>query len=801
MQAEKQYIPATQYNSLENKQNSVPLIEILYATIKKWPWLLLSVIVCCGLGLLYILRTPNTYSQSATLVIKDDDEGGSAATRDLSSIGLFQNNSNLQNEVATLKSPDLMEDVVTSLGLDYSYNIPGIFHNKVAYGKNLPITVSVPQLTANLSASFRIEVFTNGDLSISDAKLWKNGKQQSFENVYKGKLNQPCSTPIGEITVTPTKYYDKSKNIEILVWKGKTFDVVETFCNRLTVTPDDEGGTVITLTLTDDSVERADDILATLIKMYRENWIEDKNQMAIATSNFINERLQVIEKELGNVDSDISQYKSDNLLPDVELATEGYIKQNQQLSEEILNLSGQLQMAMYVRDFVTAPANQASLLPSNVGLTKQNVSSTIDTYNKKMIERNDLASKSSNQNPMVVNMDRDLSALRQAVVSNIDNEINDLRTQINQMQGARSETRNKISSSPTQAKYLLSVERQQKVKENLYLFLLQKREDNEIEQAFTAQNFRLIQRPGGSDRPISPKRRMIMMCAFLVGVAIPFGFQYIRTVNDTKVHTKADCQILSMPMLGEIPLYKGKKNPQTEILVKPAKRDVINESFRVLRTNIDFVKPDKPGEAFVLAITSINPGSGKSFIAINIGTAIAIRNNKVLVIDADLRRGSSSAYADSPKKGLSDFLAGKEKDVRSLIVQPLGNDGPDVLPIGSIPPNPTELIESPIFGEMLEKLKKEYSYIIVDCPPIDIVADTRVIDKYMDRTVFIIRAGLLDKAILPEINNLYNSKLYKNMVYIINGTRAQGGYGKRYGSYGYGYGYGNGADSRKDKNE
>lgn len=796
MQPGNQYTQTAQYNNPQNIKEGVPLLDILLATLKKWPWLLLSVIICCGLGFLYILRTPNTYSQSATLVIKDDDEGGSAA-KDLSSIGLFQNNSNLQNEVATLKSPDLMEDVVTALGLDYSYSIPGIFHDKVAYGKNLPITVTAPKLTSEISAFFKINVEPNGDVTISDIQLWENGKKKETDKTYKGKLNKPFSTFIGDVTVFPTKYYKSDKETEIIVYKGNTFGVVEGYCNKLSVIPDDEGGTVITLTLTDHSVERADDILSTLIKMYRANWVEDKTQMAIATSNFINERLQVIEEELGNVDSDISQYKSANLLPDVNKAADTYLEQNQRLSNEILNLSSQLQLARHIRDFVTSPDNQTDLLPSNVGLTKQSLTSTIDTYNKKLIDRNDLASKSSDQNPIVINMDKDLAALRQAVLSNIDNEIVDLKTQISQMQLAQGETKGKISSSPTQAKYLLSVERQQKVKENLYLFLLQKREDNEIEQAFTAQNFRLIQRPGGSDRPVSPKRRMIMMAAFIVGLGLPFGYQYLKLTNNTKVQNRKDCQVLTMPMLGEIPTYKGKEDTEHDILVKPAKRDVLNEAFRVLRTNIDFVKPEKDGEAFTFAITSINPGSGKSFIAINIGTAIAIRNNRVLVIDADLRRGSTSAYAGSPNKGLSDYLAGKVADVNELIVKPKGNDGPDVLPIGSIPPNPTELIETPLLGSMIEELKKEYDYIIFDCPPIDIVADTRIIDKYVDRTIFIIRAGVLEKSILPEINTLYQDKQYANMAYILNGTQAEGGYGKKYGSYGYGYGYGN--SSMKNK--
>lgn len=787
MATENQYIPQTQP---EAKSIGVPISEVFMRTLHKWPWLILSILICCGIGVFYILTTAPQYTQTAVLVIKDDDEGGSV-NKDLAQIGLFQSNSNLQNEVATLKSPDLMEEVVEKLNLDYYYFHKGLFHDKVAYGTNLPVNVLITGITNKVTATFNLKISKNGDVAVSDCKIIDGKDSKESGKVYQGKLNTPFKTFFGEMTVTPTPYFEKSKDENLYVYKDAMFNAVEGYCKQLTVQPDDKGGTTITLSFTGTSIERADDLLNTLVDLYRENWIEEKNQMAIATSNFINERLNVIERELGNVDSDISQYKSANLLPNVDRAADNYMSQNQQLSDEILNLTSELQMTRYIRDYVTSPAHRDAVLPSNVGLTQNSISSAIDKYNTKLLERNNLAAKSSDQNPLVVNMDNELSAMKQGIVGNIDNSIVKLKTQIGDLQVARGETRQKISTNPTQAKYLLSVERQQKVKENLYLFLLQKREDNEIDQAFTAQNFRLIQRPGGSDRPVSPNKKAILLGAFILGIALPFGYQYYKVTTDTKVHDRNDCKVLTMPMLGEIPLYKGKEDPQHEILVRPAMRDVINESFRVLRTNIDFVKPEKSGEAFTLAITSINPGSGKSFIAINIGTAIAIRNNRVLVIDADLRRGSSSAYGNSPSKGLSDYLAGKVTEVNTLIVKPLGNEGPDLLPIGSIPPNPTELIETPLFEKMMEELKKEYDYIIVDCPPIDIVSDTRIIDKYVDRTIFVVRAGLLEKAALPEINALYQEKQYANMTYILNGVAATGGYGKKYGSYGYGYGYGN----------
>ncbi|MDE6536892.1 MAG: polysaccharide biosynthesis tyrosine autokinase [Muribaculaceae bacterium] len=766
---------------------SISIFEVLRLTFRKWPWVLLSVFVCCGIGILYLLITPPKYSQTAALIIKDEDEGGSVS-KELSSMGLFKSSANIENEVATFESPDLMEKVVEDLDLTYNYYTANFLGRKVLYGKNLPVTVSISGISEKAKAGMKVKVFPNGDVEIYKCTYVLNDDKKKSDTVYKGKLAAPVKTILGEVTIKPTAYYDKSEEVEIKVTKSSLFDAVEANAKSLSVEADEDGGNVITLNCKNTSVERADNILSTLINVYKESWIEEKNLVAIATSNFINERLKVIEKELGNVDSDISEFQSSTLMPNVRASAAGYASQNEALTSQILSLNSELSIAQYMKEYVTAPAHRDAVLPSNVGMSEK-VASAIDNYNYKLMERNNLASKSSDQNPLVVNMDEDLAQMRNAIIANIDNYIHNLKTRIASAQGERSETREKLTTTPSQAKYLLSVERQQKVKENLYLFLLQKREDNEINLAFTAQNFRLIQRPGGNDEPIAPKKAIVMLVCLVLGVGLPAAWKYYRLSTDTKVHGRSDTKVLSMPFMGEIPLYKGKVNTEKNILVRPGARDGVNESFRVLRTNLDFVRPDKTGEAFTIAVTSINPASGKSFITANVAAAIGIRHKKVLLIDADLRRGSTSEYAGAPKQGLSDYLAGRVKDVRSLIVKVPESDGLDMLPIGSIPPNPTELIESPLFGSMLDELKKEYDYIFLDCPPIDIVADTRIIDKFVDRTIFIIRAGLLDKEQLPEIDDLYTSKKYKNMVYVLNGTQVGG---KNYGNVHYGtYGYGN----------
>jgi capsular exopolysaccharide synthesis family protein len=387
------------------------------------------------------------------------------------------------------------------------------------------------------------------------------------------------------------------------------------------------------------------------------------------------------------------------------------------------------------------------------------------------------------------------------MIASIDNSIVALNTQIRNLQGSQASTTSKIASNPTQAKYLLSVERQQKVKESLYLFLLQKREENELSQAFTAYNTRIVEQPGGSTAPTSPNSRNILAIAFVIGLVIPFGVVYLLEMSNTKVRGRKDVSNLTIPFIGEIPQNgsarrkKGKKNDDDaeskakRIVVRDGKRDIINESFRVLRTNVEFMC-NSAEQNNIIAITSFNPGSGKSFISINLGMSLAIKRNKVLVLDGDMRHGSASAYVGSTERGLSSYLSGAESDINSLIVRDNECEYLHVLPIGTVPPNPTELLESPRFAKLIQELKPIYNYIVIDCPPIEVVADAQIIDRYADRTFFVIRAGLFERAMLPELDRLYNDKKYHNMAFMLNGTRnEQGRYGYSH-SYRYGYGYG-----------
>ena len=364
------------------------------------------------------------------------------------------------------------------------------------------------------------------------------------------------------------------------------------------------------------------------------------------------------------------------------------------------------------------------------------------------------------------------------------------------MQRTEARATTRLAENPNQAKYLLSVERQQKVKEALYLFLLQKREENELSQAFTAYNTRIITEPTGSTAPTEPQSSKIMLLAFILGLCIPLGVLYLKETLNTKLRGRKDLENVTMPFLGEIPLYCGenpkkfslKKQAATDkIVVEHGKRDTINEAFRVLRTNLEFVTRDSKHQ--VVAVTSFNPGSGKSFIAMNLASVLAIKKIKVLVIDGDLRHASTSNYVGKPELGISDYLVGDVSDIRSLVVPVEGYDTLSILPVGTIPPNPTELIGDELFAKAIETLKQEFDIVFIDCPPVEIVADTQIIADCVDRTIFVVRAGLLERSMISELENVYKQGRYKNMSLVLNGTESQNGTYRGNGGYGYRYGY------------
>ena len=769
-------------------------IEDLWSMfVPKWYWFAISLFITLTIAVLYLLSTPPIYTRTAAILVKDNSKSSSStsAMNDFSDLGIFKSNTNINNELLTLKSPTLMTEVVNRLGLNETFTIRKGLKNVDLY-KVSPVTITFCDKT-EVPLSFTIKFSSKEAFAISELEI----SGEDIGETLSAQMGDSIQTSAGIMIVSPTQEFtDAFIGTSIRYVRGSVRAAVDTYSNALVAELGNEDATIINLSINDTSIRKAEDILNTLIEVYNENWIRDKNQIAVSTSQFISDRLGVIESELGHVDENISSYKSEHLLPDVQAASSLYMAQSAENNKELSTLNNQLSTAQYIRrELNTKQLDQT--LPANSGIVSANIETQISEYNNLVLDRNRLIANSSEKNPLVKNMASSLQSMQRTIIQSVDNLIVSLNTQIRSLRRQEEATTNRLASNPNQAKYLLSVERQQKVKEELYLYLLQKREENELSQAFTAYNTRLITAPRGSMFPTAPRKMNILLVAFAVGLLVPAVGIFMKENMNTKVRGRKDLENLSIPFIGEIPQYSGTKKKWWEfkhrkrqdmkiIVVNEGNRNIINEAFRVLRSNMDFMA-SKDNNQHVFVLTSFNPGSGKSFLAINIAISFAIKKKKILVIDGDLRHRTVSSYVDSPNKGLSDYLNNQIEDWKEIIVSYKGYTNLHILPIGTIPPNPTELLEDSKLSMLIEALRPEYDYIFIDCPPVDIVADAQIIEKWADRTIFVVRSGLLDRSMLSELENMYTGKRFKNLSMILNGTESTGGrYGYRYG-YHYGY--------------
>lgn len=805
--------PASTSASKKYAADTFSIKDIILVCLSKWYYFAITVAIAMIVALLYIASTAPTYSSSACLLIKQDRRTGSngieSASAGFSNFGkLFAQQTNVFNEIIAFQSPSLMEEVVRRLDLRADYTTKRRMYKQTLYGSSLPLVVSMIDFPDAKSMGLTIKYRNRKSVELTKMHNYIGGEMVEYKGSIVANFQDTVDTPVGKMVIVPTiLFYDTEVPFsDISLSYSSLGSAVGRHRGGLSVALTDKEATAITLSKSDRSSERARDILSTLITVYNEKWVSDQNQIAVSTSEFINDRLVVIEEELGNVDSDISQYKSRNQLLDPNMSGSMYLSQATKIQDNITDINNRLGVAKYIRSYMASAVSTNQLLPANSGLDNSNIEGQISEYNSKQLQRNNLVANSSTDNPVVVSLDADLQALHRNILASIDNYIEILNTQVRSMEGVAARNASKISVSPIQAEHLTDIQRQQKVKESLYLFLLQKREENELSQAFTAYNTRVLTPPSGPGGPVSPQRSRILLIALLLGLAIPAVWIYFIETTNTTVRGRQDVEDLAVPFVGEIPLaypknkyhlpfHKSHKDLDM-VVVRPRNRDVINEAFRVARANLEFMCDSS--KCNVLMTTSFNVGSGKSFSSLNMAISLALKSKRVCIVDMDLRKRTISRYVKAPKVGVTEFLSFKLEDLGSVIMHDNLAKNLDVLPAGSTPPNPTELLYSENMSKMMDYLRVHYDYVFLDCPPVEIVADTSIVAPFVDHTMFIIRAGLLDRSMLPTVDRYYESKKYKGMVLLLNATdinsrTSYNRYGYNYGHrYGYGYGYGGG---------
>lgn len=780
-----------QTNSTNGRNDQdINIIDILMFLLSKWKWFVISIIVFGGLAWFHYARTPKTYFRSATVIIKDPSNKISSAGLDR--YDNYINKVNVANEIFQFRSKKLMRDVVSRVSADIDYKVKEGLQMTELYKKS-PVSVRFLETTPEMHLNIVVTPLDSSKVMVSDFGSDESDKKWTVP------MKDTVNIEGVKLVVAPTNYYtDSWKGEHIHITKNPMSSVVGYFISSLGIRQEEDEASILTLSLKDRSAARAEDVLNMLISVYNEEAINDKNQVAINTAEFINERLIIIESELGGVESHLESFKRENRIVDIATTAGMYVGESQKYNTNVMELETQLRLATYIKDYLTDPTREIDLIPANTGISDMNIESQIAQYNTIKLRRDKLIEDSSEKNPVVEELNTSLRAMKQSIIRAVDNMIVSINVRRNDAQSRESQAQSRVSSIPTKERQMLSIERQQKIKESLYLFLLNKREENALSQAMVDNNARVIDGASGPNAPIAPNRNKIMLLGLLLGLAFPGVIFLMIMFLDTRIRTKKDIQgKVTAPFLGVIP-EQDKEN-----------ENLTSEAFKIVRTNMSFLSR-KDRKIQVIMCTSFSSGDGKTFVSLNLANSFISARKKVVLVDLDIRKGTLTAHFSKHShhhaQGVTNYLADTDLRLDDIISSDTGVEGLDLIPSGSIAPNPAELLMDERLDEMFKELRNRYDVIITDSVPVGLVADATIANRVADLTLFVVRAGRLDRRQLPDIEAMYQERKLTNMSLLLNGADFHHhgyGYGYGYGyGHGYGYGYGYGyVDGKKKKKQ
>ncbi len=763
---------------LSQESNSVTPNEInikdqIFNYLQYWKWFVVSIFLLLSLTYVYLRYYVVEYGAASSILIKDEKKGGTSEFSAFSDLNIFSGKNNVDNEIFILKSRQLSQDVVKKRDLDISYFSEGRVVFKELYNDS-PIKVIFTDKKDDYyenSLSFVVRVLSNKQFELLDAEK-KNAKRYKF--------GQKVPSILGNFIVTLNTYPMPENIVDIIVTKSSLEARSNGFRGKLSVFSVDKTN-VINLSITDQIPNRGVDFLNALVQQYNEDAVRDRNQVAEFTKEFINNRLNIISKELGGVEGKAEQFKKEkglvSLESDAGLSIGGVVD----YSKSILILETDLKVRDFLLDEIRKTKKDA-LLPTNVVAATETSTAYITEYNALVLEKRRLLNSSATEsNPKVENISLKMSELRDNIVQSLLSKKNDLEIQKRDLLRERSLYDGKVYQVPTNDRKYNDIARQQNIKQSLYLYLLQKREETEISLAVTSAKAKVIDNAYLTG-PISLKKPIFYIGAFVLGLLIPFGVLLLINLFDTKIKYRQDIEgKVSIPFLGDLP-----KSESNDEIIQSNSRTSSAEAIRMIRTNLEFMLAHVPENVCkTIFVTSSLPKEGKTFCAINLATTIALSGKKVLIIGLDIRNPKLDQYIELPQKGMTNYLTKDNEAINEYIVKVKGFSNFHALSSGVIPPNPVELLMNNKLTLLFDELKKQYDYIVVDTAPVSVVADTLLIAKNADCFVYVMRANYLDKRMLKFAESLYKDNKLPNMSIILNATEPKNTYG-----YGYGYGYG-----------
>lgn len=756
--------------------------EVFLKYLSHWKWFALCIFASVSAGfLLYRYQIPQ-YKASATVLFRDDQSGSGILADELAAfedLGVINKNHNLENEMQILHSRSLVTRVVKDLDLNVSYFTFGrpVYHQKY---EDAPMILN--RLPDSNEEDY-LGTWIVEPLSGEKYVLSQKGASEKLGEFFFGDTIHLTNNAIW--VLTKTSFFSLSLlNKPYLITIIPTEACASNYLGAMSIQMVGSKSSVISITVQDAVPKKAIDFINNLIVQHNEDAIYDKNMISKNTSEFIAERIDYITNELDDVEGAVENYKQNRKLTDLNSESKSYLDKSNKIEAEIIRLGSELNLISMLEEEFKGNYQNDEVIPNNLGFEAVALNDQINAFNELIVEKKKLENYSGDRNPVIIGLNQEISAARSTLLSTLNRVKSTYQIKFNELTEQSNKVMDRISKVPEYEREYRDIFRQQQIKEELYLYLLQKREESNLAQAITVANAKIIDDAYSTGSPVNPGRRIYVIFAIIIGFIVPIIFLEIYGLFDTKVHNKLDLDFLRLPFLGEIPLAKEDK----QIFVTDKDRGSVAEAFRMLRTNVEFISEGKKNKAKLIFITSTISKEGKSFISINLAASFGLLGKRVLLLGTDLRHPKIADYLGLTvsNKGLVNLINDDSLQFKDFLIPTDSTGFPfDILLSGPIPPNPSEILMRKGVADVFESLKDHYDYIIADTAPVGIVADTLLISHLADATLFVARAGYLDKRALKILDTMNKDKRFVNLALILNGQDYS-----RNKSYGYGYGYG-----------
>ena len=802
----------------ERKESTLNFQKVFTHLVLNWQWYLLSVIIClCG-AYLYLRYTQPTYQVAARMLVKDEEKKPVRSAKqmlpNMEDFGIMNNSSGFDNEIEILQSPVTVHDAVKRLKLYTEYQLDGRIMKQLLYA-NQPVSVDLDPMSLDSLDFYMLEgirsiqmaIMKKGDGYHADIALVYNGKVMKGYSEDIDSLGTSLKTDYGTISFLSNPKYNPNKEDRFM--KGTALHVTIrppmvtalNYMRHLSVEPTSKQTTIASITLIDESIIRGVDFINVLVHCYNDQANMDKNEVAMKTEEFINQRLEKIDAELGTTENSLEDYKRRNAVTRLEADAAQSLQLSAQYASQLADVNTQLQLLDYLRQYVDNPDNRYKLIPANIGMNDQASAQLISDYNRIAQERNRLMRGASEQSPQVQRITATLDDIETSIREALSQARHSHELQRSSIQSQYARYQGRIGSTPEQERVLTQIGRQQEVRSGLYLLLLQKREENSISLAATADKGKLIAQPLPYGK-VSPRKGKIFSIALLLGLLIPCLILFVRNMLRYRIESRDDILSLTkVPIVADVPVASDKAKSAAGIVVQADKNNQIDEVFRSLRTNVQFMM--KENEKVILFTSSIS-GEGKTFLAANLAVSFALLGKRVILVGCDIRKPALGHLfgMSNQKQGLTNLIREENPTAEDLhretFTYQLSTDKTqlsiDLLLSGPIPPNPTEMLSRESVQKVLHLLGEEYDYIILDTAPVGLVTDTLQLARHANVCCFVCRADYTPKVNIGLLNSLSQEKKLPNACVVFNGvdmSKRKYGYYYGYGRYGYGkHGYG-----------